>query len=154
LQDTVRDNWRWLLDSIHGYSVKGAYSYLTSTGAMVDRSNIDDVWRKHIPSKVSMLVWRLLRNRIPTKDNLAHRGVLSVADNSCVFGCGSMESAVHIFIHCSCASNLWAFVCNWLDTSFVQPDELRHHFIQFTKMAGMPLYSHFFFRIIGLPPFG
>jgi hypothetical protein len=86
--------------------VKGAYYFLTSTGAMVDRSLVDDVWHKHIPSKVSLFVWRLLRNHIPTKDNLAVRGVLPSANMSCAFGCGSTESAVHLFIHCNFSANL------------------------------------------------
>ena len=90
----------------------------------MDRSNVDDVWHKHIPSKVSLLVWRLLRNRIPTKDNLEHRRVLSSADRACVFGCGSSESAEHLFLHCIMAGNLWALICNWLGIYFVHPSEL------------------------------
>ena len=57
LQDSVHDYWRWLLDPIHGYTVRGAYSFLTSTDAMVDRSLVVDIWQKHIPSKVSLFVW-------------------------------------------------------------------------------------------------
>ena len=143
LQDTVPDTWRWLLDPIHGYTVKRAYSFLTSTGDMVDRSNVDDVWHKHIPSKVSLLAWRLFRNRIPTKDNLVHRGVLPSTDMSCVFGCGSSESAVHLFIHCSFSGTLWALVSNWLSISFVHPSELRHHFI-----------LNYISRLFGLLQFG
>ena len=148
LQDTGSDKWRWLLDPIHGYTVKEAYSFLTITGDMVDRSNVDDVWHKHIPSKVSLLVWRLFRNRIPTKDNLANRGVLLFTDMSCAFGCGSNESVGHLFIHCSFSGSLWALVSNWLSISFVHPSVLQHHFTQFTKMAGMPIHSHSYFRII------
>ena len=92
-------------------------------------------------------MWRLLRSRIPTKDNLEHRGVLSSAATSCVFGCGSTESAVHLFIHCTFAGHLWALVWNWLGISYVHAGE-RHHFIQFTKMAGMPLFSQLYFKII------
>ena len=73
---------------------------------------------------------------------------LSTADMSCMIGCGSNESAVHLFIHCTFSANMWALVWNWLGISFVHAGELRHHFIQFSKMAGIPLYSHLFFRII------
>jgi len=114
----------------------------------MERSTVDDVWHKHIPSKVSLLVWRLLRNHIPTKDNLERWGVLSSADTSCVLGCGSSESAVHLFLHCTMGSNQWTLVCNWLGISYVHAGELRHHFIHFTKMAGTPLFTQLFFRII------
>ena len=50
LQDTVDDTWRWLLDHIHGYSVRGAYRFLTTSGELVDRSQVIDIWHKHIPS--------------------------------------------------------------------------------------------------------
>jgi len=30
LQDTVLDSWRWLLDPIHGYTVRGAYRFITT----------------------------------------------------------------------------------------------------------------------------
>jgi hypothetical protein len=38
----------------------------------------DAVWHKHVPLKVSICAWRLLRNPWPTKDNLMHRGVISI----------------------------------------------------------------------------
>jgi len=40
--------------------MKAAYRFTTDTGAMADRSQVDDVWSKHISSKVSLLGWRLL----------------------------------------------------------------------------------------------
>jgi len=56
LQDNVHDTWRWLLDPIHGYSVRESYWYITNSGDMVDRNLVDDVWHWHVPSKVSMFV--------------------------------------------------------------------------------------------------
>jgi hypothetical protein len=148
LQDNVDDKWRWLLDPVNGYSVKVFYRYITSTCHISDRSLVDDVWHKHIPSKVSVLVWRLLRNRLPTKDNLVHRGVLLSTNAACVGGCGDSESATHLFLHCNIFGSLWSLVTNWLGISYVSSAELRSHFIQFTKMAGMPRVSHLYFRII------
>jgi len=73
LQDNVHDVWRWLLDPIHGYSVRGAYHFLTTNAASSDMTMVDDVWQKYIPSKVSVLVWRLLRKTIWFGDNLYYR---------------------------------------------------------------------------------
>ena len=70
LQDNVHDTWRWQLDPIRGYSVRESYRYITNLDVMIDRTLVDDVWFKQVPSKVSLLVWRLFRNRLPTKDNL------------------------------------------------------------------------------------
>jgi hypothetical protein len=69
-QENVQDTWTWLLDPRHGYSVRGAYRFLTTAGDLGDRHQTIDIWHQQIPSKVSVFVWRLLRNRLPTKDNL------------------------------------------------------------------------------------
>jgi len=148
LLDNVNDKWRWLLDPVNGYSVKVFYRHITSTGHISDMSLVDDVWHKHIPSKVSVLVWRLLRNRLPTKDNLVHRGVLLSTNAACVGGCDDFESDTHLFLHCNVFGSLWSLVRNWLGISSVPSGELRPHFIQFTKMAGMPRVSYLYFRTI------
>jgi len=46
-------------------------------------------------------VWRLLRDRVPTKDNLFHYRIISVGDQMCVSGCGQSELASHQFLDCS-----------------------------------------------------
>jgi hypothetical protein len=111
LQVTVEDTWRWLLDPIHGYSVRGAYRFLTTSGELADRSQVIDIWHKHIPSKVSVFVWRLLRNILPTKDNLVRRSVLSHTDAVCVSGCGSSETTTHLFFG---LRRVWVFLVSCL----------------------------------------
>nr|ABN08531.1 hypothetical protein MtrDRAFT_AC157488g19v2 [Medicago truncatula] len=56
LQKNVHDAWHWLLDPIQGYSVKGAYRFLTTSDDRLDRTLVDDVvevWkRQHICSYI------------------------------------------------------------------------------------------------------
>jgi len=40
LQDQLLDRWRWLLDPIHGYSVKGTYHFLTSVDDAPERGSL------------------------------------------------------------------------------------------------------------------
>jgi len=149
LQESVNDTWRWLLDPTHGYTVWEAYRFLTHSGDTVDRTLVDDVWHKHIPLKVSLLAWRLFRNRLPTKDNLLRRGVLRATDITCaVPGCDNTETVSHLFIQCDTSRELWSKVWNWLGISFVTPVHMRHHFIQFSTMSGLPRFSCLFFRTI------
>jgi len=121
------------------------YNYITNTCEVADRSQVDDVWCKHIFSKVSLMVWRLLSNRLPTKQNLVKRGIFLLTDGTCVTGCDDIESATHLFLHCNTFSVLWTLVRSWLGIFSVPSGEFRHHFTQFTKMAGMPRSSHLFF---------
>ena len=114
----------------------------------MDRSHVDDVWHKQIPSKVSLLVWCLFRNRLPTKDNLVHRRVIQPDNAACASGCGHPESAKHLFLDSNIFSSLWYQVWLWLGISSVNPGDIRHHFQQFTNMAGLPPDTHLFLRII------
>ena len=148
LQDDVTDTWRWLLDPVHGYSVRGSYRFLTSSGDQVDRTLVDDVWHRHIPKKVSLFVWRLLRNRIPTKDSLLQRNIIHVNDLECVSGCGASETVNHLFLECDLSYALWLHVWNWVGLSVVHPFQIRDHFIQCSSMAGMPRGTHSFFKVI------
>jgi hypothetical protein len=148
LQDNVDDIWRWLLDPIHGYSVRMAYRFLITSVETADRPQVPDIWHSHIPSKVSVFVWRLLRNRLPTKDNLLRRRVLSHNEVACVAGCGNRETAKHLFLDCDFFGSLWSHIWGWLGISSVSADDLNQHFFQFCHLAGLPRSTHMFFKII------
>ncbi|GAU47968.1 hypothetical protein TSUD_280270 [Trifolium subterraneum] len=107
LQARSSDRWQWQLDPDEGYTVQGAYQLLTSqvSATMDDADKL--IWHSQVPLKVSILAWRLLRDRLPTKINLVTRGILSSADHFCVSGCGEVESALHLFISCSTFGSLW-----------------------------------------------
>jgi len=126
-----------------------SYMFLIHSGNTVDRTLVDDIWHMHILLKVSPLVWRLLHNRLPTKDNLLRCDVLHSTDITCATTrCDSTETTSHLFLHCDTSRELWSKVWNWIGISLVTPVHLRHHFTQFTLMAGLPRSSHLFFRTI------
>ena len=96
LQENLQDHWRWLLDHIHGYSVRGMYCFLTSMDAQVAVDSNNDVWHKLVPTKVFLFAWRLLKDRIPTRSNLVRQHVIQPNENWCVGGCGSIETTDHL----------------------------------------------------------
>lgn len=53
------------------------YQKLTSQEFLSFDGTSDFIWHKQVPLKVSIMAWRLLRNRLPTKDNLVARGIIS-----------------------------------------------------------------------------
>jgi len=103
---------------------------------------------RYIPAKVSLFVWRLLRNRLPTKDNLMRRRVIHANDTACAYGCGDSESANHLFLECEIPNMVWLHVQNWLGLRTVYPCHLREYYTQFSLMAGMPRSSHYVFKVI------
>jgi len=146
LQANVTDKWRWLLDPIHGYSVRDAYGYITNSGDQRDSNHVDDVWHRYILVKVSLFVWRLLQNRLPTRDNLVRRNIFQHMDSLCIVGCDVVESATHLFLDCGTSNHLWTQVRNWLGISTVFPNEIRDHLHQFSYMAGLPRCTHSFLK--------
>ena len=138
LQPNVSDSWQWHPDLVEGYSVRSGYAILTSQ----DHHVLDDaqslIWHPQVPLKVSILTWRLLRDRLPTKINLHDRGILPITDISCVGGCGHIESANHLFILCDFFGDIWQQVWYWLDFSGVDHQNIGicAHFIHFINYLG------------------
>jgi hypothetical protein len=137
LQENVSDTWRWQLDPVHGYTVREAYRLLT-TNDQVDISMVDDVWHRFIPTKVSLFVWCLLLNRLPTKDNLLRRRIVQVDDTVCAYGCGEPESASHLFLECHVPNTVWLYVRQWIGIPTVLPCQVREHHTQFSLLPGIP----------------
>ncbi|MCI17559.1 helicase-like protein, partial [Trifolium medium] len=63
LQPNSSDLWLWRHDIGGSYTVRDAYALLTTMDD-VDTDAISDlIWHKQVPLKVSVLAWRLIRNR-------------------------------------------------------------------------------------------
>ena len=116
----------------------------------LSRGMFDDVWHKYVPLKVSPFAWRLLRNRLPTKDNLVSRRVLQHDDDKCIRGCNAEETACHLFLSCAIFGHVWLFVLQWLGISFVATDRVHGHFHQFSHIAGLPWFTHSFMTLLWL----
>lgn len=65
------DKWVWLKDNSMIYKVKSAYEFLTETVSEIiedeaQRKVLRRMWRTAVPSKYLVLVWRLMRDGLPT----------------------------------------------------------------------------------------
>jgi len=126
------------------------YQFLTSADAPLGRERTNNMWHNLIPQKVSMFGWRLLRNCLPTRDNLVRQGVISDELIVCPSGCGVHEVADHFFLGCATLCSLWSLAWHWLQISSVTSYVIRDHIYQFNYMAGMPQSNHSFFKVIWL----
>jgi len=107
LQVNVSDRWQWLPDVAGGYSVRSAYHLLTSQDPPLLHTFENLIWHFKVPVKVSILAWQLLRDRLPTKENLHGRDIITGLSTSCLDGCGQVETAQHLFLQCDVSSSLW-----------------------------------------------
>ncbi|KAK2440989.1 hypothetical protein QL285_012338 [Trifolium repens] len=136
LQPNISDHWLLRHDTGSGYSVRGAYYLLTTTDALDTDAVSDLIWNKQVSLKVSVLAWRLLRNRVPTKDNLVRRNIIPHDSQLCVNGCGGLETAQHLFLSCHVFAPMWGLVRSWIGVSSADPISIQDHFLQFIHSAG------------------
>ncbi|GAU23941.1 hypothetical protein TSUD_181300 [Trifolium subterraneum] len=137
-------------DPDNGYSVRSAYHLLTFQDSVSLHAANGLIWHPQVPMKVSILAWRLLRDRLPTKANLVTRGILSPEAHFCVSGCGAVESAQHLFLSCSTFGPLWHMVSSWIGSPLVDSHTIPDHFAQFTLSGGGSRGCRSFMQLIWL----
>jgi len=62
LQTLTYDVWQWLPDPSRGYSVRGVYAMLNAPEIPQVLHDVELIWQKQVPLKVSIFAWRLLRD--------------------------------------------------------------------------------------------
>ena len=82
------------------------YTLLTSQEAQRSNATSDLIWHKHVSLNVSILAWRLLRNRLSTRENLVIRGIIPHDSQFYVIGCEAIKSAHHVLLFCPSFASL------------------------------------------------
>ncbi|XP_074290558.1 uncharacterized protein LOC141617273 [Silene latifolia] len=102
--------WKYTEDGT--YSARSGYSLLwsESPASSCIRSIVHNfpwqlVWRKEIPPKHSVMLWRLAHNIMPTADNLLSKHV--PVDSVCPLCRASPETEEHLFRNCVFAQHIW-----------------------------------------------
>lgn len=70
------DQWVWHLHSSMCYYIRSAYNKLTEMDINDYQDAYNFVWLKEVPLKAFIFSWRLILNRVPTRDNLWKRHIL------------------------------------------------------------------------------
>lgn len=99
-------------------------------GEVVD--NCSKIWRCDVPSKVHILVWKVLLNRLQTRDTLVRRGIIV---NEFERGCGlcffEEETVNHLFCQCRTTRRVWEAILQWLGVNRFCEEDVNSHFISF-----------------------
>jgi len=107
-------------------------------------------WHKQVPQKVSIVAWRLLQDRLPTKINLQRRGIAQVTDTRCVSGCGKEETTSHLFLHCHVFGAIWQHIRSWIGVSGADTDNVTDHIQQFIHYSGYTKACRSFLQLLWL----
>lgn len=90
------------------------------------------LWVAKIPPKVKVFVWKLFQDRLPTRWQLALRGIISSPRDKvcvCVFCFRHEESIDHVMVNYSAAMGVWQKIKSWLQVSIPNEDECCNHFL-------------------------
>jgi len=100
--------------------------------------------------KVFIFVWRLIRDRLPTKANLVRRGMLHAELAECGASCGHDESTSHLFLHCDSFGPLWGHIRSWVGASGVKTNDICEHFFLFIHYTGYSRMRKSFLQLVWL----
>lgn len=110
------------------FTVKLAYHFVVSTYSPIalDRpspSAIDGIWKRmwliHVPLEVKHFIWRECTDSLPTRTNMASRGM--PVDPVCGL-CGEFqEMLLHTLFQCSVTSRTWYFYPLQIDMTDLNP---------------------------------
>ena len=87
---------------------------------------------------------------MPTKENLANHGIISLEARMCLGGCGQVKDLNHLFLICPSSGVLWSLVRVWLGVQGVESQVISDHFLQFIHYAGGLKARRSFFHLIWL----
>ncbi|KAL8511493.1 hypothetical protein ACS0TY_018046 [Phlomoides rotata] len=115
------DEWRWIHSSNGMFSSSIAYRKLeerdeTDTHGATKDSAFDRLWSSLAPKRHQSIVWKVLKGRMPTRDQLRKRGIIPEdGDATCVLCSEQEENITHVFFHYlygpgkvgRCMSTIW-----------------------------------------------
>lgn len=83
-----------------------------------------------------MTGWRLVRDRLPTKDNLKRRNIIGDQEEICCRCKDKAETADHLFLECTPMNRLWNKVLEWCGTTWAEPRGVIAHQHCFSHLFG------------------
>ncbi|XP_057419270.1 uncharacterized protein LOC130713522 [Lotus japonicus] len=90
------------------------------------------IWWSIAPSNVKVFTWRLVLDRISSKEILWKRKVLQSQEEITCSVCGVVaETSAHIVVSCPFSVDVWRGYYHWLGVQTALPLEPRAHLLQF-----------------------
>jgi hypothetical protein len=107
------DELIWHFERDGHYSVRSAHHLLKQNHSrdMAESSGHQtsklwsEIWKAPVPNRVRNFLWRLAKNILPTRANLAKKGVQ--IENLCPLCNSEPETIDHTFLHCQIARLTW-----------------------------------------------
>lgn len=98
-------------------------------------ANCGYIWKALAIFKAKLTVWRLLRNCLPTKDNVSKRVALEDRALDCALCGKARESVAHVFLECEKGATIWGYLLSWIGVSWVAPNCVDKHISSFVDLC-------------------
>lgn len=107
-QYVVPDVPNWKLTDNGNFTIISAWEFIRKKK---DKNLLNScIWSKHIPFKVSFLVWRALRKKLPTNDKIISFGAEPVECTYCIRA--GLDDIDNIFVIGNFANHIWQYFSN------------------------------------------
>jgi ribonuclease HI len=106
-----QDHLIWKLSDSGDLSLKAAHLFKMQNCHDVHWAKL--IWNTAIPPSKSLLVWRLMYDKIPTDENLLIRGCY--LPSMCSICKSHVETTFHIFFECGFAVKTWSWLAGCLN---------------------------------------
>ncbi|XP_057774943.1 uncharacterized protein LOC130993923 [Salvia miltiorrhiza] len=135
------DAWIWKASKNGDFSTKSAYA---TTKAAKPQNNslktspetLKNVWETPATHKVKVMTWRLVRNRLPTCENLRKMNIqIDEVEAWCNACCSNLETCNHLFIECPKADAVWSRIQQWVGVSGPRPKDIVGHLETFANLG-------------------
>ncbi|KAJ9561163.1 hypothetical protein OSB04_006323 [Centaurea solstitialis] len=104
--------WSWELEGNKVYSVRSLRKLIDGISLPIVSTETD--WIQQLPSKINIFIWRALRNRLATRDNLKKRGI-QIASEVCPSCLSADENIDHLLTTCLTSKLLIALLVLWVN---------------------------------------
>jgi hypothetical protein len=76
---------------------------------------LNKLWISNVPSKISIFGRRLLLDKLPTREALYSKGIITNnLERCCVFCFKEVEDTHHVFFNCSVIVPVWKNIFKWM----------------------------------------
>jgi hypothetical protein len=91
------------------------------------------LWKANVPSKVGIFGWRLLNDKLPTREALFRKGIITNSLETCCVFCQNVQEDIHhIFFTCSIAATVRIF--RWMGVNSIAYISIPQHLILFGRL--------------------
>ncbi|KAL8508390.1 hypothetical protein ACS0TY_018850 [Phlomoides rotata] len=136
------DTWRWRHTSNGIFTTDSAYQNLGSravaeTEDQQRQAAFHRLWKSYAPRRYQAIVWKLLHNRLPTKEKLQRMGIIPVSEDIKCALCGEDDKTIdHLLGKCRIVHSIWAKIYEWLESSMVLHIDPRINLLQHSLILG------------------